>query len=69
MVALLLAASGPSRVPWYVAGAALAIWAVVLAWIGLSRPEFPYNLSGQRVVIAISLVLVVIALAAAILTA
>ncbi len=68
MVAFLLAASEPSKVPWYFAGGVLALWAVILAWIGLSRPEFPYNARGQRVVIAISLALVVIALAAAILT-
>jgi hypothetical protein len=55
-------------VPWYIAGLLLALWAVTLAWIGLSRPDFPYNLRGQRVVMGISLLLVLIALAAAILT-
>jgi hypothetical protein len=65
---VLLASSEPSKVPWYIAGLLLALWAVTLAWIGLSRPDFPYNLRGQRVVMGISLVLVLIALAAAILT-
>lgn len=68
MVPVLLASSEPSKVPWYIAGLLLALWAVTLAWIGLSRPDFPYNLRGQRVVMGISLVLVLIALAAAILT-
>ena len=68
MVALLLASSEPSKVPWYIAGLLLASWAVVLAWIGLSRPEFPYNVRGQRAVIGISVLLVLIALAAAVLT-
>ena len=68
MVPLLLASSEPSKVPWYIAGLLLASWAVILAWIGLSRPEFPYNVRGQRAVIGISLLLVVFALAAAILT-
>lgn len=68
MVAFLLASSEPSKVPWYIAGGLLALWAVILAYIGLSRPEFPYNARGQRFVIAISLALVVIALASAILT-
>lgn len=68
MVPLLLASSEPSKVPWYIAGLLLASWAVVLAWIGLSRPEFPYNVRGQRAVIGISLLLVLIALAAAVLT-
>jgi hypothetical protein len=68
VVPVLLASSEPSKVPWYIAGLLLALWAVTLAWIGLSRPDFPYNLRGQRVVMGISLVLVLIALAAAILT-
>jgi hypothetical protein len=68
VVPVLLASSEPSKVPWYIAGLLLALWAVILAWIGLSRPDFPYNLRGQRVVIGISLLLVLVALAAAILT-
>ena len=68
MVPVLLASSEPSKVPWYIAGLLLALWAVTLAWMGLSRPDFPYNLRGQRVVMGISLLLVLIALAAAILT-
>jgi hypothetical protein len=64
----LLAANDPSRVPWYVAGGALALWAVILATIGLNRPEFPYSARGQAGVIMISLVLVVVAIAMAIIT-
>ena len=52
MSALLLAASEPSKVPFYIAGGALAAWAVVLAAIGLDRPEFPrQRYRGQRGVI------------------
>jgi hypothetical protein len=65
---LLLAASEPSKVPFYIAGGVLALWAVVLAAIGLRQPSFPGGASGQRGVIAISLLLVVIAIGAAILT-
>jgi hypothetical protein len=68
MVSILLAASEPSKVPFYIAGLLLAGWAVVLAGIGLTRPEFPYNVRGQRAVVAISFVFVVLALGAAILT-
>jgi hypothetical protein len=66
---LVIAASETSKVPFYICGGALAVWAVLLAGIGLSRPEFPHNSSGQRSVIAISFVLIVLAIGAAILTA
>ena len=65
---LLLAASESSKVPFYIAGGVLALWAVVLAAIGLRQPSFPGGVTGQRGVIAISLALVVIAIGAAILT-
>ncbi len=68
MTTLLLAASAPSKVPFYIAGGVLALWAVVLAAIGLRQPSFPGGASGQRGVIAISLLFVVIAIGAAILT-
>ncbi len=64
--ALLLAAV--SKVPFYIAGGALACWAVVLAAIGLRQPEFPKNVGGQRGVVGISLVLAVLAIAMAIKT-
>ena len=41
---------------------------MVLAAIGLNRPDFPGNLRGQRAVIGISLTLMVIAIAMAIAT-
>jgi hypothetical protein len=68
MVALLLAASEPSKVPWYIAGGLLAVWAVVLSVIGLTRPQFPNNARGQRIVIAISAILAAFAVAMAIVT-
>ena len=68
MSTLLLAASEPSKVPFYIAGGALAAWAVILAAIGLNRPDFPGNLRGQRTVIGITFTIVVIAIAMAIVT-
>jgi hypothetical protein len=65
---IVLAASETSKVPFFIAGGALALWAVILAAIGLSRPEFPGNLRGQRGVIAVSAALVAIAVAMAIVT-
>ena len=68
MLAALFAVTEPSKVPFYFAGGILVVWAVVLAGIGLTRPEFPYSDRGARGVIALSFVLIVIAIAAAILT-
>ena len=70
MSALLLitAASEPSKVPWFIVGGALAIYAVILATIGIQRPSFASNAAGQRGVIALTSVIVVLAIAAAVLT-
>jgi hypothetical protein len=65
---LVAAASETSKVPFYICGGAVAVWAVLLSGIGLSRPEFPNNPTGQRGVIAVSFVLIVLAIGAAILT-
>ncbi len=66
MLHFLIAASEPSKVPFYLAGGVLAAWAVVLAGIGLTRPSFPYNERGTRGVILFTLLLVVVTLATAI---
>jgi hypothetical protein len=68
VLTIVLAASEPSKVPFYLAGGILAAWAVALAFVGLTRPAFPYNARGQRGVMLISFVLVVIAIAMAIAT-
>ncbi|HZU59811.1 MAG TPA: hypothetical protein VE983_02530 [Solirubrobacteraceae bacterium] len=57
MTTLVLAASEPSKVPFYIAGALLVIWAVALAGVGMTVPAFPYNRRGQAAVIAVSLLL------------
>ena len=41
MVTLILAAGEPSKVPFYIAGGLLVIWALSLAAVGLTRPAFP----------------------------
>jgi hypothetical protein len=68
VLAVLYAAAEPTKTAWYIAGAVLAIYAVVLAFIGLRSPDFPFGKRGERGVIAVSVVLVVIAIGAAILT-
>jgi len=65
VLTLLLAAGEPSKVPFYFAGGVLALYAVGLAGIGLTRPEFPYSKRGARGIMALSFVLVVIAIAMA----
>ena len=64
----MLAAAEPSKVPFYIAGALLVLWALVLAAAGLTVPEFPYGKSGQRAVMLVSLLLAVAAVATAIAT-
>ena len=70
MSALLLitAASAPSKVPVFISGGALAVYAVILSTIGIQRPDFPSNARGQRGVIALTAVFAVLAVGAAILT-
>jgi len=65
----LVVAAEKSKVPFYIGGGLLAAWALVLSiGIGLRRPRFPGSLGGQRVVIAISAVLVAGALTTAVIT-
>jgi hypothetical protein len=68
VVTLLLAAAEPSKTPFYLAGGVLAVWAVALAAVGLTRPSFPSDARGQRAVMLVSLVLGAVAIAMAIAT-
>jgi uncharacterized cupredoxin-like copper-binding protein len=68
-LALVLAAE-KSKVPFYVAGGVLVLWALTVALgLGLRRGDFPTNLSQQRAVIAVTVVLVLGALSTAVITA
>ena len=63
-------AAEKSRTPFYIAGGVLVAWALILSLgLGLRRPAFPGNLIGERVVIGISVVLVLAAMSAAVVTA
>jgi hypothetical protein len=68
VLTLLFAAGEPSKVPFYIAGGILVIWALGLATVGLTRPAFPYSARGARGVMAVSLGLMVIAMAMAVVT-
>jgi plastocyanin len=54
----LIAAGAPSKVPFYLSGAVLAGWALVLSLIGLRRPDFPGSQAVSRATMAITAVLV-----------
>jgi uncharacterized cupredoxin-like copper-binding protein len=58
-----------SKVPFYIAGGLLVAWALLVSLgLGLRRPDFPGGLSGQRAVMAISVVLVLGAVSTAVIT-
>lgn len=53
---------------FYVAGGLAAVWAVVVAFLGIRNDRFPGTTGGTRVVIGISVVLVVAAVGSGIVT-
>ncbi|HKH17138.1 MAG TPA: hypothetical protein VKA57_06400 [Solirubrobacteraceae bacterium] len=58
-----------SKTPFYILGGAAAVWAIVLFALGMRSPEFPGSPAAQRGVIAISVLVVIGAMASAVLTA
>lgn len=44
---------------YYVIGGALAVWAVVVAFLGIKFDRFPGGKGGERVLVAVSILLVV----------
>jgi plastocyanin len=58
-----------SKVPFYIAGGALVAWALIVSvGLGMRKPDFPSTKAGERGVIAITAVLVVLAASAAVIT-
>ena len=70
MHALLLVAEAAekSKTAWYVLGLVLAGWAVVIAAVGITQPDFPGKPSGRVAVILVSVALVAAAMTAAVVT-
>jgi hypothetical protein len=58
----------PSKTPFYIAGLAAAVWAIALFTIGMRSPSFPGSPGAQRGVIAVSVVVVIAAMASSVLT-
>jgi hypothetical protein len=59
----------PSKTAFYICGGLLAVWAVVLGFVGLRSPDFPGTNGRARAVMAVSGVLMVGAMATAVITA
>ena len=58
-----------SKTAFYVLGSALAVFAVALSALGLTRHDFPATKGAQRAVIGLAVLLVAGAMASAVLTA
>jgi hypothetical protein len=58
----------PSKTAFYVLGSLAAVWAIVLFTVGMRSPSFPGSVGAQRAVIAVSVVVVVAAIASSVLT-
>ena len=58
-----------SKTAFYVLGSLAAVWAIVLFALGMRSPEFPGSAGAQRGVIAVSVLVVVGAIASAVVTA
>src|ERR1700722_17527414 len=62
-------AAEKSKVPYYIAGGLLVAWALFVSLgLGLRNPNFPGSLGGQRIVSAITAVLVIAAASTAVIT-
>jgi plastocyanin len=66
---LVLAAEN-SKTPFYIAGGVLVAWALFISvGVGMRKPSFPETLGQQRTVMAVSVVLVAVAISMAVVTA
>jgi hypothetical protein len=62
-------AEEPSKVPFYVAGILLVVWALIVATLGIRNERFASEKRVGRTVMAVSAVLVVATMAMAVVTA
>jgi hypothetical protein len=53
---------------YYVCGIALAVWAVLVSFLGITREDFPSTAGAQRIVAAISILLALATVGTAIYT-
>jgi plastocyanin len=69
LVPVLAAAGEKSKTSFYIAGGLLAAWAVIVSAFGLTRPDFPHNVTGSRGVMGVSALLVAATIGLAVATA
>ena len=58
LIPVLAAAGEKSKTAFYISGGLLALWAVVVSVFGITRPDFPHNITGSRGVMGVSALLV-----------
>jgi hypothetical protein len=58
----------PNKLPFYIGGGALAVWAVFLGFIGLRGDTFPASNGAARGVMGVSVLMVAIAITTALIT-
>jgi hypothetical protein len=58
----------PNKVPFYIGGSVLAAWAVLIGFFGVRGDTFPANETAARGVMGVSVLLVAIAIAMALIT-
>jgi hypothetical protein len=58
-----------SKTAFYVLGSVAALWAILLFAVGMRSATFPSSAGAQRGVIAVSVLVVIAAMASAVLTA
>jgi plastocyanin len=63
-----MVAAAPSKVPFYIAGGLLVVWAVFLAAWGISHAEFPGSSGRARLIMLTSFLLVAATMTAAVVT-
>jgi uncharacterized cupredoxin-like copper-binding protein len=62
-------AAEKSKVPFYIAGGVLVVWALIVSMgIGMRNPSFPGTVAAERAVMAITAVLVLVAVSMAVVT-
>jgi len=64
-----LIVAATSKVPFFILGGGLAVWAGVLSWLGLTRPDFPSGAGSYRGVMLATFLLMLAAIGSAIVTA